>query len=85
VTIEEMVEALDDARGLMDDELGEYWRALVQLASVSRVRTGKGFEAALEKEIRKQHTVLKKEFRLVERAVTHVYTEQRLVRFSEEG
>lgn len=85
MTTDEMIEALDDAGRLMNDELGEYWVALAQLASAGRFGTSKGFEAALEKEVLRQHNRLRREFRLVEKEVTHTYTEQRLVHYSEEG
>lgn len=85
MTIEAMNEQLEEAAELLDDELGEYWRALTQLIPVYKNGASDEFAAALEKELQEQYTMLKEDFRLVSKEVTHTYTEQRLVHFSEEG
>lgn len=84
MTIEAMNEQLEEAAWILDDELGEYWRALTLLISVYKNGASDEFAAALEKELQEQYTMLKEDFRLVSKEVTHTYTEQRLVHFSEE-
>ena len=75
----EIIADLEEAAEYSDDELGEWWRGLVNLWP--RVVNGGSneFLLAYEKEVREEHKRLKEEFELVEETVTREVTYKELV------
>ena len=65
-----MVDDLDDAASLLNDELGEWWRSLAALYPMIIDFGSEEFIAVYEKELQAEHVRLKEEFRIEEISVT---------------
>ena len=73
LSIDEMLEELESAATLEGSEVGEQWQALVNCRAAADYGS-KEFREAYEKEVQKQYTHLKENFRIVERRETREVT-----------
>lgn len=78
ISLDVMLDELEEAAELEGSEQGEWWASLAALRSRVMDCASPEFEAAYAAEVRSQYSHLKENFRVVEETLTQTITTKRL-------